>query len=69
MRVNVATLIQSEVKSIAQLLRRFRWLKFGVVGVVGTFIHFALLYTLTDVVGLVYILSAILSVVVASTVN
>jgi len=50
-------------------LHQFRWLKFGMIGAVGAFIHFTLLYTLTDIAGLWYILSAILSIIVASTFN
>jgi len=44
-------------------------LKFGVIGLSGAVIHFALLYTLTDIAHFWYIFSAILSIIAASTSN
>jgi len=50
-------------------LYKFRWLRFGIVGATGTVIHLAVLYGLTDLIGLWYIASAVIAVVVAATNN
>ena len=47
--------------------RRFG--KFCIVGLLGTIIHFVILYGLTDLVGLFYLLSAAVAVTVVSTNN
>lgn len=44
-------------------------IKFGVIGLSGAGIHFALLWLFTDVASIWYILSAIMSIVLASTWN
>ncbi len=46
-----------------------RLVKFCVVGASGTAINFAVLYSLTDFVGLFYLASAIIAVIIASTSN
>lgn len=51
------------------LLKYSAIIKFGIIGVIGAVIHFLALYTLTDLVHLWYILSAVLSIVLASTSN
>ncbi len=43
--------------------------RFGLIGISGAAIHFSLLYVLTDIAGLWYILSAIFSIIAASTSN
>ena len=58
------------IKHLALLgLYKHRWIKFGMVGAAGALIHFTLLYIFTERVGLWYILSAVLSIIVASTFN
>jgi len=51
------------------LLKYQAVIKFGLVGVSGAALHFGLLYVFTDIAGLWYILSAIMSIVIASTWN
>lgn len=54
------------------LLALFKYkaiIKFGSIGASGALIHFTLLYTFTDIAGLWYIFSAILSIIAASTSN
>jgi len=50
-------------------LHKFRWLRFGLVGLVGAAISYPLLYVLTEYAGLYYIVSAICAIVVGSTSN
>ena len=50
-------------------LHKFRLLRFGLVGVLGAIIGLPLLYTLTEFVGLYYIVSAIIAIICASTSN
>jgi dolichol-phosphate mannosyltransferase len=45
------------------------FIRFGLIGLSGTLIHFALLYTFTDIAGIWYILSAIMAIVLTSTWN
>jgi dolichol-phosphate mannosyltransferase len=45
------------------------FIRFGIIGLSGTLIHFALLYTFTDIAGIWYILSAVMSIVLTSTWN
>ncbi len=46
-----------------------RYIKYSLVGLIGAGIHFALLYVLTDKVGLWYLLSATIAILVAGTNN
>lgn len=48
---------------------KFKWLRFCVVGALGAVVHFSTLYGLTDGLGLWYVLSAIVAVVVAASHN
>ena len=50
-------------------LYKFRWLRFGIVGAVGAVVHLAVLYGLTDLMGLWYIASGVIAVLVAATNN
>lgn len=50
-------------------LHKFRWLRFGLVGLVGTSIGYPILYSLTEFAGLHYLVSAVCSILVASTSN
>ncbi len=50
-------------------LYKFRWLRFGIVGAVGAVVHLAVLYGLTDLMGLWYIASGIIAVLAAATTN
>ena len=54
---------------VGRYLYKFRWLRFGIVGAIGTVVHLAVLYGLTDLVGLWYIASGVIAVVVAATNN
>jgi len=63
------TVIDYLVQLAELYLYRFRWLRFGLVGAVGAAIHFPVLYILTDVIGLFYIASAVIAIVIASTNN
>lgn len=51
------------------LFYKYRWLRFGLVGGSGVIIHFVFLYGFTEFIGLWYILSAIISIIIASTSN
>lgn len=50
-------------------LYRFRWIRFGLVGLVGAVIGYPILYTLTEFAGLHYLVAAVCSIVVAATSN
>ena len=50
-------------------LYKFRWLRFGLVGLSGTLVFFPVLYGLTELAGLFYIASAAIAIVLASTNN
>lgn len=64
------TKIIAYLKQLVSLyLHKFRWIKFGLVGLVGMAISYPLLYALTEFAGLHYLVSAICSIVVASTSN
>jgi len=54
---------------VSLYLYKFRWLRFGLVGTVGAMIGFPVLYTLTEFVGLFYLISAVVAIVCASTSN
>jgi dolichol-phosphate mannosyltransferase len=45
------------------------FIKFGLIGLIGALIHFTILYTLTDIAGIWYILSAVAAIVLTSTFN
>ena len=45
------------------------YIKFSLVGMVGVAINFGLLYALTDLVGLWYLLSAVIAILVANSSN
>jgi len=45
------------------------FIRFGLIGLVGALIHFTILYTLTDIAGIWYILSAVTAIVLTSTFN
>ena len=51
------------------LYKHKKIVKFGLIGITGMAIHFPLLYILTDFIGLLYILSAILAIIATSTSN
>jgi len=62
--------IRDYLVQLTQLyLYKFRWLRFGLVGAIGATIGFPVLYTLTEVVGLFYVVSAVVAIVCASTSN
>jgi len=62
--------IKDYLVQLAQLyLYKFRWLRFGLVGATGATVGFPVLYTLTEFAGLFYLVSAVVSIVCASTVN
>jgi putative flippase GtrA/SAM-dependent methyltransferase len=61
-------LVNSAWKFILHYLDKYRWLRFGIVGGIGTLIHFAVLFSFTKL-GLWYIFSAIVAVLVAATSN
>lgn len=46
-----------------------RLIKFGIVGASGGIIHFGLLYSLTEFTGLMYLISALIAVLIATTNN
>lgn len=63
--------VKAYLKHVAKLaLYKYKaFIKFGLIGLFGAIIHFIVLYSLTDIAGLWYILSAVVSIVTASTVN
>ena len=50
-------------------LYKFRWLRFGIVGAVGAVVHLAVLYGLSNLMGLWYIASGVIAVLAAATTN
>jgi len=50
-------------------LHKFRWLRFGLVGLVGAGVNFPILYALTEFAGLPYLAAAVAAIVCASTSN
>jgi putative flippase GtrA/ubiquinone/menaquinone biosynthesis C-methylase UbiE len=55
---------------IKRLIYEFRgFIKFGVVGGIGSLVHIGLLYLLTDVGGVIYLISAVISAIVTATFN
>ena len=62
-------LINSAWYFVYHYLDKYRWLRFGIVGGIGSLIHFTVLFGFTRFVGLWYILSAVLAVFVAATSN
>lgn len=50
-------------------LHRFRWIRFGLVGLVGAVISYPILYSLTEYAGLHYVVSAVCAVLVGATCN
>ena len=50
-------------------LDKYRWLRFGIVGGLGSLLHFAFLYVLTDIAGLWYMFSAVIAVLIVVTNN
>lgn len=50
-------------------LYKYRWMRFGLVGLLGAVIGYPILYALTEFAGLHYIVSAVCSILVASTHN
>ncbi len=54
---------------IVRYLDKYRWVRFGIVGGIGSLIHFAVLFSLTEVAGLWYIFSAIIAILAAATSN
>lgn len=62
--------ITDYLMQLAQLyLYKWRWLRFGIIGLSGTLIYFPMLYSLTEFVGLPYLASAAVGIVCASTSN
>ena len=62
-------LISNTWNLIYRYLDKYRWLRFAIVGGIGSLIHFTVLFGLTRFVGLWYILSAIFAVFLAATSN
>ena len=54
---------------VSLYLHRFRILRFGIVGLSGIVVHLPILYALTEFVGLLYLWSAVISIICASTSN
>jgi putative flippase GtrA len=54
---------------VGRYLDKYRWIRFAIVGGIGSLIHFAVLFSLTDIAGLWYILSAVIAILAAATSN
>jgi len=54
---------------ISLYLFKFRILRFGIIGLSGVVVHLPILYVLTEFVGLLYLWSAVISIICASTSN
>jgi len=54
---------------VSLYLFKFRILRFGIIGLSGVVVHLPILYALTEFVGLLYLWSAIISIICASTSN
>jgi putative flippase GtrA/SAM-dependent methyltransferase len=61
--------INNTRKYINNSLDRHRWIRFGIIGGLGSLLHFAVLFSLTEIAGLWYLLSAIVAVLLAATLN
>lgn len=62
-------LIMSAHKFVNRGLDKYRWIRFGIVGGIGSLIHFAVLFSFTEIAGLWYLFSAVIAVLVAATNN
>lgn len=64
---------QKIVDYLTQLIQlylyKWRWLKFGIIGLSGTLIYFPILYCLTEFARFPYLASAVVGIVCASTSN
>lgn len=58
------------IKQLVDLyLYRFRWIRFGLVGLVGAVVSYPILYALTEFAGLHYIASAVCALLAGATCN
>jgi putative flippase GtrA len=62
-------LFRSATSFIEEIFYRYAWIKFGIVGGLGSLVHLAVLFSLTDLVQLWYIFSAGVAVLISATCN
>ncbi|MFC1875128.1 GtrA family protein [Chloroflexota bacterium] len=62
-------LIISARNFVNRSLDKYRWIRFAIVGGTGSLVHFAVLFSLTEIAGLWYMLSAVIAVLAAATNN
>jgi SAM-dependent methyltransferase/putative flippase GtrA len=60
---------KSVTSSIEQILGRYAWIKFAIVGGLGSLIHMVILFSLTEFISMWYMFSAGIAVLVSATYN